>query len=148
MTTARHSRASCRKTLTGIGTGLLLIFSLGVASAAELYRWTDSRGVVHFTDKPPKGVNAERVTTKRSNSLSNPARDAEEAETAQAADPNAERCRIERERLAILQSNSRIQMEGRDGNLKELSEEEVRQEISLTQRAIERFCKPAAPAAE
>lgn len=147
MTTARHSRASCRKTLTGIGTGLLLIFSLG-ASATELYRWTDSRGVIHFTDKPPKGVNAERVGAKRSNTLSRPARDAEEAETAQAADPNAERCRIERERLAILQSNSRIQMEGRDGNLKELSEEDVRQEISLTQRAIERFCKPAAPTVE
>lgn len=146
MTTARHSRASCRKTLTGIGTGLLLIFSLGV-SATELYRWTDSRGVIHFTDKPPMGVNAEKVGAKRSNSLSNPARDAQEAEAAQeATDPNAERCRIERERLAILQSNSRIQMEGRDGNMKELSEEEVRQEISLTQRAIDRFCKPAAAA--
>lgn len=144
MTIARHSRATCLKTLSGVSTALLLLFSLGV-SAAELYRWTDSRGVTHFTDKPPKGVNAERVTAKRSNSLSNPATAAEEP--AAAAAPESDRCRVERERLTVLQSNSRIHMEGRDGDKRELSAEEIQHEMSLSERAIDRFCKPATPAA-
>ncbi len=29
--------------------------TVGTAVAAEVYRWTDSKGVVHFSDKPPAG---------------------------------------------------------------------------------------------
>jgi hypothetical protein len=137
MTIVRRSQTTYRKTLSGLGTGFLLLFSLNLA-ATDLYRWTDAR-VTHFTDKPPHGVHAEKVNSKRSYSLSNPAA----ADEAEGAAPESERCRAERERLGILQSNGRIQMEGRDGAIRELTAEEIQQEIAVSERAIARLCSPA-----
>ena len=147
MHTARHSRAPSSKYVLGAIASLLLIGSLGV-SAADLYSWTDERGVVHYTDKPPHGVNAEKVSTKRAASLANPLQDPTEETTEAAADPDAVRCQSERERLAVLQRGGRIQMEGRDGTVRDLSEAEIQQEREFSQRAIERFCKPQPSASE
>lgn len=144
MKIAQHSRARHVRSLSGFGAVLLLIMSFGV-SAAELYRWTDARGVTHYTDKPPRGVNAERVATKRPATLGNPARDTEAAEE-EAPNPDAERCKAEQDRLSILQSNKRVQMENRDGTVRELSDAEIQQEIEFSQRAVDRFCKPQAAA--
>ncbi len=146
MKTAKHSRATLYQYIIGAAAGMLLLSALG-ASAADLYRWTDSRGVIHYTDKPPHGVNAERVTTKRSPSLANPRQDAVEETSETAPNPDAVRCQSERERLAVLQRGGRIQMEGRDGTVRDLSEEEIQQEREFSQRAVERFCNPQ-PAAE
>jgi len=35
---------------------LLLILSVSTASAATLYRWVDSQGVVHYSDRPQPGA--------------------------------------------------------------------------------------------
>ena len=146
MKTAKHSSATYAKFFAGPIAGLLLLSSLDVC-ADDLYRWTDSRGVVHYTDKPPHGVNAEKLSVTNTPTLANPRTD-EVEDTAEApADPDAVRCQAERDRLAILEKNSRVQMENRDGTVRELSEEEMRQEREFSQRAIERFCKPQ-PAAE
>lgn len=145
MKTARHPGASPVKSLLCVATSILLLCSLGV-SAAELYRWTDARGVVHYTDKPPRGVNAERVSNKPVFNLANP-RPEETTTSDQPANPDAERCQAERNRLSILQSNKRVQMENRDGTVRELSDSEIQQEIEFSQRAVERFCNPQ-PAAD
>lgn len=34
----------------------------GTIHAANVYRWTDSRGVVHYGDRPPEGVQARNIT--------------------------------------------------------------------------------------
>ncbi|WP_434930395.1 DUF4124 domain-containing protein [Shewanella sp. HL-SH5] len=39
----------------------LLMFSSSIA--ATIYTWTDSSGVVHYSQQPPKGVDAQRITT-------------------------------------------------------------------------------------
>lgn len=43
--------------------GLLLLFLTGfaLAGAAEVYRWTDAEGVVHFGDQPVKGAETIKV---------------------------------------------------------------------------------------
>jgi ketosteroid isomerase-like protein len=146
MKTARHSLATHLKFFVGPVTGLLLLSSLGVC-AADLYRWTDSRGVVHYTDKPPHGVNAEKLSVNNTPTLANPRSDTTE-DTTETADPDAVRCQAERDRLAILQKNSRIQMENRDGTVRELSDEEIQQEREFSQRAIQRFCSPQQPSSD
>lgn len=147
MNTARHSWATPSKFLIGTFTGMLLLGSLGVC-AADLYRWTDARGVVHYTDKPPRGVNAEKLSVNKTPTLSNPREELAEGESEAAADPDAARCQAERDRLAILQNNSRIQMENRDGTVRELSDAEIQQEREFSQRAIERFCKTQQPSSD
>lgn len=117
----------------------LLTYSFG-AYAADFYRWTDDQGVTHFSDKPPKGVNAEKVKGKKTRIPT--AEEEVVAEDAQASDPDAERCKAERERLAVLQSNRRIQMEDKDGKVRELTVKEIEEEIAFSQRAVERFCNP------
>lgn len=140
------------------GAGLLAL-TLGMSPAVdgrEYYRWTDENGVQHFTDKPPRGANAERV---RSGQRPTPtlledqeaqARKAEEEAAKKAAEEqaaqtpraqqDAERCRIERERLATLQSNRQIRMPDDEGNLRDLSPEDIEAEVAYTQRAINQFC--------
>lgn len=122
--------------------GLALLLSLPLMSAAaDLYQWKDERGVIHYSDKPPKGVKAERVKKKGPQSLGTINSD-EVSESND--DPDAVRCQAERDRLALLQSNRRIQMQERDGSLKELTQEEINAEIEFSRRAIARLCKPAA----
>lgn len=40
---------------------LSLFISVSVGATAEIYRWTDDKGVVHFGDKPKKGVEHEKL---------------------------------------------------------------------------------------
>ncbi len=42
-------------------TGLVLLCVGATAVAAPVYRWTDERGVQHFSDVPPAGVKSEAV---------------------------------------------------------------------------------------
>ncbi len=126
-------RASTR--ICHLALGALMVFAVEVA-ALDLYKWTDGKGVVHYSDKPPQGVNAERVKTKPQRA---PVENVEDPQAV--TDPDAERCKAERERLTVLQSNSRVQMSERDGTVRELTPEQIQEEIGFSQKAIARFCK-------
>lgn len=43
---------------------LALLLAAAGAGAAEVYRWVDADGKVHFSDSPPPGVAAERLAIK------------------------------------------------------------------------------------
>jgi hypothetical protein len=120
---------------------LTLAWSTGVI-ANDIYRWTDDRGVTHYSDKAPvTAKNAEKVKQKSSRSTATPS-------SLEVNEAESERCKAERSRLSILQSNKPVTLESRDGTQKVLSPEEIQQEITATQRAIERFCQPAALTSE
>ncbi len=120
----------------------------GAAQAADFYKWTDANGTTHFTDKPPSGVEAEKL------SLQPPAAPA--ALDASVGDdqpegrrqPDEERCELERERLATLESSWEIRMRDDSGAMRVLSTEEVKQEIALSQAAVARYCQQAEEAAD
>jgi hypothetical protein len=40
---------------------LLLTMAPAMASATEVYRWTDADGVTHFGDRQPAGTQAEQI---------------------------------------------------------------------------------------
>jgi predicted outer membrane lipoprotein len=139
MSPAHPKSSSSLRWFSHLVLATLLACTFGV-QAADFYRWTDDKGVTHFSDKPPKGVNAEKVKGKKPR----PSGEEEEvvAEEPQASDPDAERCKAERERLALLQSNRRIQMEDKEGKVRELTVKEIEEEIAFSQKAVERFCNP------
>lgn len=108
-------------------------------SAAEYYRWTDANGVTHYTDKPPVGVNAEKLKSNaRSAPPAPPQAGAQESDGARAE--RAARCQTERERLETLKKNRSVQIRQASGELKSLSPQEHQEEIAFTEKAIEVYC--------
>lgn len=126
-----------------------LLLALPV-SASEIYRWVDSDGVVHYTDRPRDG--AERLTI-RTTAPSAPA----VASTAAApggdqrelmAEPDAEQtaeirsanCTNSRDRLVRLQSAPRLYREGEDGERLYLDDAERTRVLEEAQRLVEDWC--------
>lgn len=50
-----------RRGWTCLAAALLLAVS-GISGAGNVYRWTDSKGVVHFGDRPPEGARARDIS--------------------------------------------------------------------------------------
>lgn len=43
---------------------LMCLLSVNIIATAEIYRWTDEQGKMHFTDSPPTGKQVEEVEVK------------------------------------------------------------------------------------
>jgi len=54
-----------RRTHYGISILLMMFFTVSLAHAAEIYRWTDEKGTVHFTDDVSKIPEQYRDQTKK-----------------------------------------------------------------------------------
>jgi Domain of unknown function (DUF4124) len=134
------------RTVLAIATTLTLLCGLvGPTTAAQLYQWTDEKGVVQYTDKPPVGKSATKIKVKGP-AVSGDAEEEEDeekdGENAEAAtDADSKRCAEERERLKILQTNSSVSIRNADGTSTELSKDEMSKEKDLTKASIARFCK-------
>jgi len=101
---ARSTRHWCPPTRTFLAllgvleSGLLVV--AGVAGAQTFYKWTDERGVVHFSDSPPSNVKEveERNLPTRSDIVTSPAPPADArgavAETTPGAAQQAEPAKV------------------------------------------------------
>jgi hypothetical protein len=134
---------------------------MGLAHA-ELYKWTDSQGKVHYTDQPPT-VNAQTVkhpqagqteaTTQATKSLSDKdqayQKRREEAEQArQKAEKDAEQERIQRENCAkarnnlnTLQNRSRVYTTNAAGQRTYMDDAARADALANSQKAVSDFCK-------
>ncbi len=84
---------------------LILLCALALPATAQVYRWVDKDGKVHYTgDKPPADVQAEVLPIKSTNSLGGNASD-EPAPAAAAApiDPNDPNAALAKEVQALNQ---------------------------------------------
>lgn len=125
----------------------------GAASATDVYRWTDEKGVTHYSDTPPGDKKYERVNV-RTGKASAPEQaidadaDAEAegdaAPAAQAApDPaiaRAERCKNAQTNLIALRSNFDVNIEI-NGETRPLSPEEREQQIARNEEAETANCE-------
>ncbi len=50
---------------------LMFLFAISIQAGAEVFKWVDDQGKIHFTDKPPKKGNAKRIDV-QVNSFSSP----------------------------------------------------------------------------
>ena len=130
------------------------------ATAQTVYKWVDEKGLTHYGEQPPAGVNAEKVGSYRRTSPSPGSGSASASSADSAATPvkpeqtaapkpqltpeqakrKQERCAEEKQRLSSLQSNGRVRMALPDGGFKFLSEEEIAAEVETTKAVIEDSC--------
>lgn len=131
-----------------------LLITVSVCAHAEVYRWTDANGKVHFGDKK-KGASAENITEKVSKtnvdtstaehqkleSVFRKENDADREYKKQQAqpDPNQVRyCAEARDYLKVI--SGRVQFIDREGNPVKVTEEERKQRVKAMQQEISERC--------
>ena len=144
--------------------GLILLCLLAVpVSAAEMYRWVDKDGRVHFSDKPPPdAVNSNKVTVKEAPRLSgndegeDSAERVQRAVTAMQGDRQAReagRAEQQKQKAERQAACDKAQKEWNDYNranirvtrdenneVRGLSEQEMRDIEQQMQQQIRRYC--------
>lgn len=120
-----------------------------VAEAGKMYRWTDANGNPVVSDRPPPAgipfteIGKQYSPDRRREALRQtpeaPADAATPSESGWIKDP--ERCAETRERLAKLESATRVMMDDGQGGTRVLSEEERAAEIAKARRTAERYCE-------
>jgi glutaredoxin len=64
------TRLPCPQCLAGLLTATLMaLVPVSTQVQAEVYKWTDAQGALHFSDKPPREGDAERVQLQPTNSF-------------------------------------------------------------------------------
>jgi hypothetical protein len=111
---------------------LLLALAAMTAQAAEVYKWTDEKGRVHFSDRPV--ASAKKIEVKP------PANTAPPGPADDDAARIARECEARREQLLTYQKAARVIERDSLGNEKEFSEAERQQLITRTQAQIAQYC--------
>ena len=123
----------------------------GTAGATEVYRWTDEKGVTHYSDTPPPGDRKayERVNVRTGKANApEPAAETDAASGSDAAqstqaqvDPaaRAERCQAAQRNLLLLRSDIDVAGEV-DGQTRTLTAEEREKRIEQNERIVAESC--------
>lgn len=143
-----------RKLLMGVIAGwtLALCASNTLAAKDKVYTWTDSKGVVHYGERPPKDSQAALIKTRTGHSEPIPTATTppSPSTTSQDASPenaiakelkDPERCNVARKNLEVLNSVARIRVPGDDGNLRTLTEEDKVNQRTTMQEIIDQACE-------
>ncbi|MFI4981078.1 MAG: DUF4124 domain-containing protein [Nevskiales bacterium] len=133
---------------------LFLLCSLPLAASAQIYKWTDANGQVHFSQNPPKEGNFQDVTPqlpvsgatsggaapakRRQNAAAPPTNDT----ALQAKADNEERCAKARERISFLQEKTahRLFVTGDDGQPARMTDDQFDQQLQDAQDAASKYC--------
>jgi hypothetical protein len=122
----------------------------GSALAGKLYKWTDEKGLVHYSEHKPVNLNSEVIKTKTGHSDPVPpvattpvptgdTKAAAEADT-KAALKDPERCASARKNQETLKTFARIKVKGDNGEYRYLTPDEQKQKIGEANKAIEESC--------
>jgi len=123
---------------------------------ADIYRWHDASGELHFGDNPPTGVDATRISP-RSNSVDTGNPQASEKrlqkelrqqgrqqkkarEAAQKQQRRQQECRQLHQRLTALQNHPRILLHEKNGNTRRLTEEQRQARMQRLRKEISDNC--------
>jgi hypothetical protein len=139
----------------------LLLCSLPLAASAQIYKWVDEKGEVHFSQNPPLQGNYEDVTPQSpasgtstegssratakaaSHSSSSGGDDRAAQQAMQARADNEERCAKARERVSFLQEKTahRLFVTGDDGQPARMTNDQFDQELKDAQDAVNKYCE-------
>ena len=135
--------------------GIFLLISISLITNAEVYRWTDKAGKIHFSDNKPKAA-AEDITAKvkkqnidtstqehqRLESLFRKENDADREFARQQTQPSTEqleRCRNAKRYLNNI--DGRVQFVDAQGKMVNVTEEERKSRVIEMQTYIRKNCK-------
>ncbi|MGP0174352.1 DUF4124 domain-containing protein [Pseudomonas sp. NCHU5208] len=136
-------------------TGSLLLALSTSTLASQVYKWVDDKGVTHFGAQPPQGQEATTINTANppphSVAPAEPAPEVDKQQQAidekvkdQVAKQEAERkkyCENARTNLAQLENNPRVRIEGDDGELRRIGEDERQESIAELKKSIDENCR-------
>ena len=138
-------------------TGSLLLALSTSAMASQIYKWVDEQGVTHFGAQPPQGQDATSINTATPPPrapapapTTPPASDDAQQKAIddqvkdQVAKQEAERkkyCESARTNLAQLENNPRVRIEGDNGELRRIGEDERQQRITELKKSIDETCR-------
>ena len=131
-----------------------LVLAVAVSQSAlaqKVYTWTDTKGVVHYGEHPPKNAKATLVKTRTGHSDPTPA----PAAGAQPATPTTNqtavnpenalkdpvRCSQARANLETLNTVARIKTQDANGVTVYLTEDDKAQQRTLMQQIIDQACE-------
>ncbi|HIQ15779.1 MAG TPA: DUF4124 domain-containing protein [Leucothrix sp.] len=126
-------------------------FSLASTSFAEIYKWTDKKGQVHYTQNPGPGNKADQLVDMKSQQMTRKSDSANNAELAQEKERQKEKaaknykeklnkfCAQQRKNLKILGSAKPIAWE-EDGETQLLSKQERHEKIDDIKDSLEENC--------
>ncbi|MCW8196114.1 DUF4124 domain-containing protein [Proteobacteria bacterium 005FR1] len=131
----------------------ILAAGMPLANAAtNYYKWTDEKGVTHYSARKPHDREAEviRVSSGQTVPAAAESKSQSAAKTVQAprggstgpADnlKDPERCETARNNLETLRANARVRMKGEDGEIRYLSEEEKAEKTQEFEQAVAESC--------
>lgn len=144
---------------------LCAVSLMGASPAqADLYKWTDSQGQVHYTDQPPAKEQSQRIgrstdpereqearsarqeladkvsQSQRQRQLEQEARAKRQAELDK-EQQKADNCSKARERLSLLQQNNRISRLNDQGQRYILDEAQRQAAITEARQQADKLCK-------
>lgn len=141
---------------------LALLVATLPAAAERFYKWTDEQGNVHYTDAPPAqgeyevvepdaapadaeaASAAERLEAWRARQKEEAAREAaRKAERQEAAEVRAareENCERAREKVTILEQNTRILVPSEGGEPTRMPDDERLRQLEEARAAVAEFC--------
>lgn len=138
-------------------TGSLLLALSTSAMASQIYKWVDDQGVTHFGAQPPQGQDATSINTatpppRAPAPAPAPAAPSDDAQQKtiddkvkdQVVKQEAERkkyCESARTNLAQLENNPRVRIEGDNGELRRIGEDERQQRITELKKSIDETCR-------
>jgi len=116
------------------------------------YKWTDEKGIVQYTERPPKNRGYEKITIKASGGKEVTAVTQEDAakNTKEETNPlddyakaNQRNCEIARQNLDVLTKLARIKVTDEKGENRILTVEEKKAREDETRKEVEIYCKAA-----
>jgi len=133
-----------------IALALLLLAPLAIA---QVYKWTDASGTVHYSqDAPPQGTKYKQVTT--TGTIEAPAASASTASTANASQPagaatpaagtsenSSKYCVTLKTNLTALQGSGPVAMKQQDGKATALDDDQRKQQAAATQSLYNQYCQ-------
>ncbi len=139
----------------------ILVILPALASAGNIYKWVDSEGNLHFGEKAPEGIQAEKITpdTRKVGTAAPTAQELQASkqealkrkETA-AAEKEERRTREEdkalreqhcataRKRVATLEPTPRILVKSEDGTMRRLNDDERMDWLQKSRDAEKEYC--------
>ncbi|HWU76318.1 MAG TPA: DUF4124 domain-containing protein [Rhodanobacter sp.] len=130
----------------------VVLLMLAPLATAQVYKWTDASGTVHYSEAPPaKGIRFSKVTTTGTvEPLTKPPAAAEAGdssktshETMPMADTPANRkslCSSLEANLATLRGSGPVVMQ-KDGKTTALDDTQRKQQLDTTQSQYDQYCK-------
>jgi len=142
----------------------VLLVCSAPASAQQIYRWVDARGITHFGAKPPLDTDAQRIDSKaprqpkndkavatpavrktvakKDDSAKQQVLDKQVKEQVMAEEAQRSKfCQEMRMNLAQLRNNPRLRYADESGDVHRMTEDERQKRIADTQKSIADTCR-------